>query len=95
MTDSLVEQFDEFRLDFEEFKDKWEERDIFSLFAKMADRVELLEEALRECSAVLAAFGRASDAHVSPAVWELHDVAGVLGRATLLLTPLAKNDPTG
>lgn len=48
MTVNLVEQLDEFRMDFEVFKDKWEERDIFRLLAKFADRLELLETAMAE-----------------------------------------------
>ena len=48
MTDNLVEQLDEFRLEFEEFRDKWEEKDVFGLFARFADRLELLEIAMAE-----------------------------------------------
>jgi hypothetical protein len=49
-------------------------------------RAERLEAAAKECFAVLEAFGRASDGHVSPAVWKLHDAVGVMERTRAALS---------
>jgi hypothetical protein len=50
-------------------------------------RAERLEAALRECFAVIEAFGKASDGHVSPAVWGHYDAAGALERTRAALQP--------
>lgn len=69
MTDDLVEKLDEFRLEFEEFRDKWEEKDIFGLFAKFADRLELLEIAMAEI------FTETEE--TSPSIAVIHGIARV------------------
>jgi len=46
MTVNLVEQLDDFRLVFEEFKEKWTDENIFSLLAKATDRIEILQTAM-------------------------------------------------
>jgi hypothetical protein len=48
---------------------------------------ERLEAALRECFAVIEAFGKASDGHVSSAVWGHYDAAGALERTRTALQP--------
>ena len=48
MTDDLVTRLDDFRLVFEEFKEKWTDEDIFRLLAKATDRIEILQTAMME-----------------------------------------------
>ena len=55
--------------------------------ASATTHAKRLEAALRECFAVIEAFGKASDGHVSPAVWGHYDAAGALERTRAALQP--------
>jgi len=55
MTDDLLKELDALRHDLEEFKEKWQDDDIWSVLDQAADKIELdairiekLEAALRE-----------------------------------------------
>ena len=55
MTDDLLKELDAFRHDLQDFKDKWQDDDIWSVLAQAADRIDLdaihikkLEKALQK-----------------------------------------------